>query len=63
MSIVYEYAACLLVALFSGTLLLTLSAMCVMAWMAGAAMWRWSRELALRPIRLLTSRTADVRVS
>ena len=36
MSIAYEFAACLLVALCGGTLLFTLSAMCVMVWMAGA---------------------------
>ena len=49
MSIVYEYAACLLVALCSGTLLFTLSAMGVMLWTAGGITWRWSRELA--PVR------------
>jgi uncharacterized membrane protein YphA (DoxX/SURF4 family) len=47
--IVYEYAACLLVALCGGTLLFALSAMCVMLWAAGGITWRWSRELVPVP--------------
>ncbi len=49
MFIVYEYVACLLAALISGTFLFTASAMCVMLWAAGGITWRWWRELALVP--------------
>jgi hypothetical protein len=62
MSIVYEYAACLLVALCNRTLLFTLSAMCVMLWTAGGITWRWSRELAPIPDRLMARLTAEPRV-
>ena len=55
MSIVYDYAACLVVALFSGTLLFTLCAMGMMLWTAGATTLRWSRELAPVPIRPVAS--------
>ena len=63
MLVVYEYAACLLVALCSGTLLFTVSAMGLMLWTAGSITWRNSREMTVIPNRLLTSRTADVRMS
>jgi hypothetical protein len=62
MSIAYEFAACLLVALCGGTLLFTLCAMCVMVWMAGAATWRWSRELAPTPNRLMARWMAEPRL-
>jgi len=62
MSIVYEYAACLLVALCSGTLLFTLSAMCVMLWTTGGITWQWSRELAPVTNRLVARLTAEPRV-
>jgi hypothetical protein len=62
MSIAYEYAACLLVALCSGTLLFTLSAMGVMLWTASCIIWRRSRELATVPNRLLARWTAEIRV-
>jgi hypothetical protein len=60
MSLVYEYAACLVLALFSGTLLFTLSSMCVMVWTAGLITWRWSRELAPIPNRLMAKWTAEI---
>lgn len=62
MSIAYEYAACLLVALCSGTLLFTLSAMGVMLWAASCIIWRHTRELATVRNQLLVRRTAEVRV-
>jgi len=45
MFIIYDYAACLLVALIGGTLLFTAGAMCVMLWEAGGIAWRRWREL------------------
>ena len=62
MSIAYEYAACLLVALCSGTLLFTLSAMGVMFWTASYSIWRRTRELATVRNQLSARQTADVRV-
>jgi len=62
MSIAYEYAACLLVALCSGTLLFTLSAMGVMLWTASCIIWRRTRELAIVPSHLLVRRTVEVRL-
>jgi hypothetical protein len=62
MFIVYEYAACLLVALFSGSLLFTLSAMGVMLWTAGGITWRWSRELVPVSIRPMARWTPEPRV-
>lgn len=49
MFIICEYAACLLAALLSGTVLFTLSAMGVMLWAAAGMTWRWGRELATVP--------------
>jgi len=46
MFIIYEYAACVLVALIGGTLLFATSATCVLLWSAGGIAWRWWRELA-----------------
>lgn len=60
MSIVYEYVACLLVASCSGTLLFTLSTMCVLLWTAGQTTWRRSRELAPIPTRLMARWTAGL---
>jgi hypothetical protein len=60
MSIVYEYATCSLVALCGGTLLFTLSTMSVMLWTVGKLTWRWSRELAPIPNRLLASWTSEI---
>ena len=60
MSIFYEYAACSLVALCGGTLLFTLSAMCVMLWVAVSVTWRWSRELAPIPNRLMARWTSEL---
>jgi len=60
--ILYEYAACLLAALIGGTLLFTLSAMCVMLWGAGGVTWRWWRELASRPNWLTGKWTDEPRV-
>jgi hypothetical protein len=62
MSMVYEDAACLLLALCSGTLQFTLSAMCVMLGTAGGIAWRRSRELARIPDRLMARLTAEPRV-
>ena len=62
MSIAYEYAACLLVALCSGTLLFTLSAMGVMIWTASCIIWRRTRELATVRNQLLAKWTAEVRL-
>ena len=62
MSIVYEYAACLLVVMGSGTLLFALSAMGVMLWTAGGITWRWSRELAPVVNHLAARRTAEPHV-
>lgn len=59
--VTFEYAACLLVALISGTFLFTLSAMCVILWEAGGMTWRWWRELASRPGRLMGKWTAEPR--
>jgi hypothetical protein len=49
LSIVFEYATCLLVALLGGTFLFTASAMCVVLWSAGGVTWRWWRERASNP--------------
>lgn len=49
MFILCEYAACLVAALVTGTLLFTACAMCVMLWTAGGITWRWWRELAPIP--------------
>jgi hypothetical protein len=62
MSIIYDYAACLVVALFSGTLLFTLSAMGVMLWTAGENTLRWSRELVPVPIRTVSRWKLEPRV-
>jgi hypothetical protein len=60
MSIAYEYAACLLVVLCSGTMLFTLSAMGIMLWMAGGIAWRWARELTPIPNRLMARWTSEL---
>jgi hypothetical protein len=62
MSIAYEYAACLLVVLCSGTLLFTLTAMGVLLWTASYTIWRRSRELAGVHDQLLARWTAEVRL-
>jgi hypothetical protein len=36
--------------------------MCVMLWTAGGITWRWSRELAPIPDRLMARLTAEPRV-
>jgi hypothetical protein len=61
MFIIYEYAACLLVALIGGTFLFTASAMCVMLWEGGGITWRWWRELASVPHWLPGRWTAEPR--
>jgi hypothetical protein len=53
LSIMFEYAACLLVALIGGTFLFTISAMFVMLSSAFGITWRWWRELASRSKWLL----------
>jgi hypothetical protein len=60
--IMFEYAACLLVALIGGSFLFTVSAMCVMLWSAGGVTWRWWRELASRPNWLTGRRMPEPRV-
>ncbi|MGA2982322.1 MAG: hypothetical protein ABSG32_00825 [Terriglobia bacterium] len=59
--IIYEYAACLLAALFGGTLLFTFTAMCVMLWEAGGITRRWWRELGSLPQWLMGRWTAEPR--
>jgi hypothetical protein len=62
MSVIWDYAACLVVALFSGTLLFTLSAMGVMLWTGLVITWRRSRELVPVMIRTEASWTPEPRV-
>jgi hypothetical protein len=62
MFIMYEYAACLLVALSGGTFLFTAGAMCVMLWTGGVMAWRQWRELASVPNRLTGRRAAEPRL-
>ncbi len=62
MYIIYEDAACLLLALIVGAFLFTASAMCVMLWKGGGIAWRWWRELALVPHWLMGRWTAEPRV-
>jgi hypothetical protein len=61
MFIVYEYAACLLLALIGGTFLFTACAMCVMLWAAGGITWRWWRDLTPVPNWLLGRWTSEPR--
>jgi hypothetical protein len=60
--IVYEYAACLVVASISGTLLFTVTSTCVMLWGAGGITWQWWRELASVPHWRMERWTAEHRV-
>ena len=58
----YEYAACLVVASISGTLLFTVTATCVMLWCAGGITWQWWRELASVPNGRMRRWTDEPRV-
>jgi hypothetical protein len=60
MSIVYEYAGCSLVALCGGTLLFALSAMGVIIWLAVGTTFRWTRELAPIPNRLMAKWSSEL---
>jgi hypothetical protein len=60
--IVYKYAVCLVAASISGTLLLTVTATCVMLWGAGGNTWQWWRELASVPNWLPGKWTSEPRV-
>jgi hypothetical protein len=57
--IIYEYAACLLVALIGGTLLFTATAMCVVLWEAGGITWRRWREPLAPGANWLTGKWTD----
>ncbi len=61
MCIIYECAACLLVALIGGMLLFAAGATCVLLWGAGGIAWRWWRELSLRANWLMGRWTAEPR--
>jgi uncharacterized membrane protein YphA (DoxX/SURF4 family) len=62
MFIIYEYAACLLVALTVGTLLFAAGAMCVMLIAAGSAASRWWPDLTHGANGLMGRWTAEPRV-
>jgi hypothetical protein len=62
MSIMYDYAACVLAALILGALLFAAGAMGVMLWAAGGMAWRRWREWAFVPSGLVVSLAPEPRV-
>jgi len=59
--IIYEYAACLLLALIGGTLLFTAGVMCAMLMEAGSIAWRRWPEPAQRATWLMGKWAAEPR--